>query len=65
MAAVRADHQHHRAILTIRYRQPVMSGRDKGQLAEIVAVFLKTVMNRFCQRTVFGIEDARLAVRIA
>lgn len=65
LAAVRADHKHHRAILTIQYHQPAMSGYDVGQLAEIVAVFLKTVMNRFCQRTVFGVQNARLAIRIA
>ncbi|HBF74215.1 MAG TPA: hypothetical protein DDW71_03050 [Lactobacillus sp.] len=65
LAAVRADHQHHRAILTIRYHQPAISGHDSHQLAEIVAVFLKTVMNRFCQRTVFGVQNTRLAIRIA
>ncbi|WP_089089158.1 hypothetical protein [Secundilactobacillus pentosiphilus] len=65
LAAVRADHQHHRAILTIQYHQPVNSGRDAGQLAEIVAVFLKTVMNRFCQRSMFGVQHTRLAIRIA
>lgn len=65
LAAVRADHKHHRAILTIRYRQSISSGDNGYQLAEIVAVFLKTVMNRFCQRTVFGVQNARLAIRIA
>jgi len=65
LAAVRADHQHHQAILTIRYHQPAISGHDASQLAGIVAVFLKTVMNRFCQHTVFGVQNSRLVIRIA
>ncbi|KRK99016.1 hypothetical protein FD04_GL000166 [Secundilactobacillus odoratitofui DSM 19909 = JCM 15043] len=65
LAAVRADHEHHRAVLTIRYQQPMMSGDNRQQLAEVVAVFLRTVMNSFCQHTVFGIQNARLALRFA
>lgn len=65
LAAVTADHDHHRAILTIRYEQPTLTGPDNRQLTGVVAIFLKTVMNRFCQRTTFGVNEARLAVRIA
>lgn len=61
---VKTDNSRNQAVLTIGFQvpwEPLYSGR----MAEIVQVFLKTRLNRFCQRTVFGIKQARLAVRFA
>jgi hypothetical protein len=64
LVRVTADHERHQAILTVQYRQPDLSQESRAQVADVVAIFLKTVLNRFCQRTVFGVRQERLAVRL-
>lgn len=61
---VKTDDARNQAILTIGFQVP-WTPRYSGRMAEIIQVFLKTKLNRFCQRTVFGIKQARLAVRFA
>lgn len=61
---VTANHQTHQAILTVIYwlddSVPV-----SDDFVDVLQIFLTTLLNRFCQRTVFGVAQARLTVRFA